>query len=80
MAISIFATALTMTWVHDRVPSQETYPPLPDIFLDNLPFMPWAFALAEYILIVLGTIFALVLVFHRYRLIVCRRIFVIGVS
>ena len=39
-----FITALTMTVVHSRVPEQELFPPLPDIMLDNIPHIPWAFS------------------------------------
>ncbi|KAL3199284.1 hypothetical protein MRX96_013943 [Rhipicephalus microplus] len=41
-------TAIVMVIVHDRVPDMQTYPPLPDIFLDNVPHIPWAFAMCEF--------------------------------
>ena len=37
-----------------RVPDQSSYPPLPDIFLDSIPLIPIAFALAELIILCEG--------------------------
>ena len=40
-------SAFTMTIVHTRLPDMSTYRPLPDIALDNIPRIPWAFQLSE---------------------------------
>lgn len=68
-------TSFVMVVVHDRVPSMETYPPLPDIFLDNVPHIPWAFAMCELAGVVLFVIWLGILIFHRHRFILLRRQF-----
>jgi hypothetical protein len=75
--ISVFATALTMVFVHSRVPDPSIYPPLPDIVLDNLPLIPWAFAASELIVFSLLVILIMVLFMHKYRGIILRRVFAI---
>lgn len=42
-----FASAGVMTFVHDRVPDMDKYPPLPDVVLDHIPVIPWAFEASE---------------------------------
>lgn len=60
-------TAFVMVIVHDRVPDMKKYPPLPDIFLDNVPHIPWAFDMCEVTGTFLFTIWLIVLVFHKHR-------------
>lgn len=68
-------TAIVMVIVHDRVPDMQTYPPLPDIFLDNVPHIPWAFAMCEFTGLVLFIVWISILVCHRHRFILLRRMF-----
>ncbi|XP_048123236.1 sphingomyelin synthase-related protein 1-like isoform X1 [Alosa alosa] len=68
------ATACVMVIVHERVPDMRTYPPLPDIFLDSVPRIPWAFAMAEVCGLTLGTMWILVLLLHKHRSILFRRL------
>ena len=65
--IVTWITAFVMVIVHDRVPDMKKYPPLPDIFLDNVPHIPWAFDMCEVTGTLLFAIWLVVLVFHKYR-------------
>ena len=78
-ALSVsWLTALTMTVVHDRVPDMNKYPPLPDIILDNVPHIPWAFEMTEITGMALLSIWILVVLFHKHRFIIARRFFSIA--
>lgn len=46
-----------------------------DIVLDNVPFMPWAFAMCELCGLTLMLMFLILLLFHKYRAIILRRLF-----
>ena len=71
-------TAFVMTVVHDRVPDMNKYPPLPDIILDNVPHIPWAFEMTEITGMTLLTIWLVVILFHKHRFIIARRFFAIA--
>ncbi|EGT30319.1 hypothetical protein CAEBREN_09174 [Caenorhabditis brenneri] len=74
-SLSFLMTSFVMVLVHDRVPDTKTYPPLPDIVLDNVPHIPWAFDMCETIGLVLAVVWFTVLFFHRERVIIARRMF-----
>lgn len=68
-------TAFVMVVVHERVPDMKRYPPLPDIFLDNVPHIPWAFHMCEITGTMLFSIWSCVCLFHKHRLVLLRRFF-----
>ncbi|CAD1474989.1 unnamed protein product [Heterotrigona itama] len=76
--IVTWITAFVMVIVHDRVPDMKKYPPLPDIFLDNVPHIPWAFDMCEVTGTILFAIWLIVLIFHKYRFILLRRFFALS--
>ena len=69
--IVFLLTSFIMTVVHDRVPDPKKYPPLPDLFLDNMPYVPWAFEVCEMIGIVMFSIWTVILIFHKHRFVYC---------
>lgn len=73
MLLVTWITAIVMVFVHDRVPDRERHPPLPDIFLDNVPHISWAFQLCEITIILLTTTWIIILFFHKHRSIAIRR-------
>uniref|UniRef100_A0A1I8PT36 Sphingomyelin synthase-like domain-containing protein n=1 Tax=Stomoxys calcitrans TaxID=35570 RepID=A0A1I8PT36_STOCA len=71
-------TSFVMVIVHERVPDMKRYPPLPDIFLDNVPHIPWAFHMCEITGTLLFSIWACVCIFHKCRMVILRRFFALA--
>ncbi len=67
MFSAFLLTSFVMVIVHDRVPDMEKYPPLPDIMLDSLPYIPWAFEMCEVTVIILTCTWMGILFFHKHR-------------
>jgi hypothetical protein len=64
---TIFFCSFVITIVDERLPDPKLFPPLPDLILDNLEQIPWAFAVTEKIIITEMTTLILVILLHRHR-------------
>ncbi|XP_041973480.1 phosphatidylcholine:ceramide cholinephosphotransferase 2-like [Aricia agestis] len=68
---------LSLSIVHERLPDRNTTAPLNDIVLDNVAERDWGLAVSEYLIMLSTTVAMLVVVFHKHRFIVSRRLFFI---
>jgi len=74
LVVGWIATTGSLALTHERVP--ET-PPLPDIILDNVPYQSWALGVCEILLMISTCSAVLVVMAHKHRLIILRRIWLI---
>ncbi|PSN48954.1 Phosphatidylcholine:ceramide cholinephosphotransferase 1 [Blattella germanica] len=76
LCVGFMMTTITLGFIHERVPDRDVAP-LSDVFLDTIAEADWALDVSE-ILIMIATIStSFVLVFHKHRFIVMRRVFMI---
>lgn len=75
--IAHFTSGFAVAYAQEHMPDKTKYPPLPDIFLDILPYVPWAFQVTEGVIIVLSICGLTMLFFHKYRLLVIQRLMII---
>lgn len=68
------ASILALAFTHDRIPIIE---PLPDIVFAFIPIQPWALKYSEFTIILGLMIVVVMVVTHKYRRIVFRRICII---
>ncbi|XP_075216755.1 phosphatidylcholine:ceramide cholinephosphotransferase 2-like isoform X2 [Lycorma delicatula] len=74
-SVNFVLTTTSLALVHERVPDRDLYGPLPDTFLDNVPTASWALDVSEILIMISTTVTFGVLVLHRHRWIVFRRVF-----
>ncbi|XP_063316131.1 phosphatidylcholine:ceramide cholinephosphotransferase 2 [Pelobates fuscus] len=74
---NLVLTTVMITVVHERVPSKEVNPPLPDKFFDYIDRVTWAFSVSEINGMILVGIWFTQWLFLRYKSIVGRRFFFI---
>ena len=77
LGTGFLVTSFSLAFTHDRHPASE---PLPDIVLDNIKYQHWGLDVSEYLLMISTLSAIVVVIFHKHRLIVLRRIwFLLGV-
>ncbi|KAF8370800.1 sms-1 [Pristionchus pacificus] len=69
------SNVIVLSVVHEKVPEQ---PPLPDFIFSLTPYYPYGLNLTEYIMLSSFAAMALLILFHRHRWIVLRRLATIG--
>lgn len=77
---TVFFCSFIITIVDERLPDPKDYPPLPDLILDNIQQIPWAFAVTEKLILLEISVLAIIVLLHRYRMIILRRLFVIAAA
>ena len=64
---TVFFCSFIITIVDERLPDPKTYPPLPDLILDNIEQIPWAFAVTEKLILLEISVLLIIVLLHRYR-------------
>nr|XP_018914296.1 PREDICTED: phosphatidylcholine:ceramide cholinephosphotransferase 2-like isoform X2 [Bemisia tabaci] len=77
LLLNFILTTVVLALVHDKVPDRKIYKPLPDVFLESVPAQDWALDVSEILIMVSTTIASLVVLFHKHRFIVMRRLFLL---
>ncbi|XP_053599639.1 phosphatidylcholine:ceramide cholinephosphotransferase 2-like isoform X1 [Plodia interpunctella] len=75
--ICVCINMMSLSLVHERLPDRNKTEPLNDIVLENIGPADWGLAVSEYLIMVSTTVAMLVVVFHKHRFIVSRRMFFI---
>ncbi|XP_040576177.1 phosphatidylcholine:ceramide cholinephosphotransferase 1 [Lepeophtheirus salmonis] len=74
MIANFIATTTSLSIIHEQRP---LYDPLPDTILDRIHYQKWALDVSEIILQIMTFSTIALLLFHKYRMIVMRRMFFI---
>ncbi|KAJ8870128.1 hypothetical protein PR048_029140 [Dryococelus australis] len=77
LVVNFILTTVSLALVHERLPDREKYGPLPDIVIDNIAPVDWALNVSEILIVVSTNVTFLIILFHKHRFIVMRRVFMI---
>ena len=64
---TLYFCSFIITIVDERLPDPKLFPPLPDLILDNIAQIPWAFAVTEKIILIEMVTLLAVIAVHRHR-------------
>ena len=64
---AIYFCAVIITIVDERLPDPKNFPPLPDLLLENIEQIPWAFAVTEKLILFEISTLITVILLHRHR-------------
>jgi hypothetical protein len=64
---TVYFCSFIITIVDERLPDPKYFPPLPDLVLDNIKQIPWAFAVTEKIILIEMLTLLLFVALHRHR-------------
>jgi len=64
---TVFFCSFIITIVDERLPDPKNFPPLPDLILENIEQIPWAFAVTEKLILIEMTTLIIVIIFHRHK-------------
>ena len=74
LGTGFLVTSFSLAFTHDRHPGIE---PLPDVVLDNIKYQSWGLDVSEYLLMISTLTAILVVLLHKHRLIILRRIWLL---
>jgi len=64
---TLYFCSFIITIVDERLPDPKNFPPLPDLILDNVKLIPWAFSVTEKIIVIEMVTLITVIGLHRHR-------------
>jgi len=64
---TIFFCSFIITIVDERLPDPKNFPPLPDLILENIEQIPWAFAVTEKLILIEMITLIIVIILHRHK-------------
>ncbi|XP_043271419.1 phosphatidylcholine:ceramide cholinephosphotransferase 1-like isoform X3 [Venturia canescens] len=77
LVVNFILSTTSLAMLHERVPDRAIYGPLPDIILDNVTAQDWALSVSEVLIMIVSNSALIFIVFHKYRFIVVRRVFLL---